>query len=133
MAADVFCGNCGAVLATPSSNCPRCGAQASGRYRRTVIRRPKNPVTAALLAVVPGCGHFYLGHNKKGIGFLIGIGGLEVFGLPLDATVIGAALGIPMELSGGALWLYSIVDAYRTAQHENEVAAAAAGYRAGRA
>jgi hypothetical protein len=40
--------------------------------------------------------------------------------------VVGAALGVPMELGGGALWLYSIVDAYRTAKHEEEVARAAA-------
>jgi hypothetical protein len=91
-----------------------------------VTRRPKNPLTAAALAVIPGCGHFYLGHNKKGIGFLIGIGGLEAFGLPLDMTVIGAALGVPMELSGGALWVFSIIDAYRTAKHEEEVFRAAA-------
>ena len=133
MAADVFCGNCGAVLANPDSLCPRCGSPASGRYQSNVIKRPKNPPTAAALAVIPGCGHFYLGHNKKGIGFLLGIGGLQFFGFDLDLTVIGAALGVPMELGGGALWLFSIVDAYRTAQHENEVAAAAAGYRAGRA
>jgi TM2 domain-containing membrane protein YozV len=126
VAADVFCGTCGAVLANPNALCPRCGAQASGRYQKRVIRRPKNPLTAAALAVIPGCGHFYLGHNMKGIAFLIGIGGLEAFGLPLDLTVIGAAVGVPMELSGGALWLFSIVDAYRTARHENEVAAAAA-------
>jgi len=114
------------VLANANTSCPRCGAQASGRYQGYAMRRPKNPITAALLAIVPGCGHFYLGHNKKGIGFLIGIGGLEVFGLPLDMTVIGAALGVPMEFGGGALWLYSIVDAYRTAKHEEEVFRAAA-------
>lgn len=131
MAADVFCGNCGAVLANPDSLCPRCGSPASGRHQGTTIKRPKNPLTAAALAIIPGCGHFYLGHNKKGIGFLLGVGGLQFFGFDLDLTVIGAALGVPMELGGGALWLYSIVDAYRTAQHENEVAAAAAGYRAG--
>jgi TM2 domain-containing membrane protein YozV len=127
VAADVFCGTCGAVLANPNSLCPRCGAPASGRYQGPAIqRRPKNPVTAAALAVIPGCGHFYLGHNAKGLVFLLGIGGLEVFGLPLDLTVIGAAVGVPMELSGGALWLFSIVDAYRTAKHEQEVARAAA-------
>lgn len=118
------------MLANPNSLCPRCGSAASGRYQGNVIRPRKNPVTAAALAIIPGCGHFYLGHNKKGIGFLLGIGGLQFFGFDLDLTVIGAALGVPMELGGGALWLYSIADAYRTAKHENEVAAAAAGYRA---
>ena len=126
VAADVFCGNCGAVLANPNSLCPRCGATGSGRYQGRVVRPRKNPITAAALAIIPGCGHFYLGHNKKGVGFLLGIGGLQFFGFDLDLTVVGAALGVPMELGGGALWIYSIVDAYRTAKHMEEVATAAA-------
>ena len=115
MAADVFCGRCGSVLANPNAACPRCGAPASGSYRGPVTNR-KSPLTAAALALIPGCGHFYLGHNKKGIGYLLGIGGLQFFGFDLDLSVIGAALGVPMELGGGALWLFSIADAYRTAK-----------------
>jgi hypothetical protein len=125
VAADVFCGNCGAVLANISAPCPRCGATASGPYQRSAIRPRKNPFAAAALAVIPGCGHFYLGHNKKGILYLLGIGGLQFFGFDLDLTVIGAAVGVPMELGGGALWVYSIIDAYRTAKHMEEVATAA--------
>lgn len=76
---------------------------------------------AAALAVVPGLGHFYLGENKKGIAYLIGIGGLEFFGLDLDLTMIGALIGVPLEVGGGTLWLFSIVDAYRSAKRlENE-------------
>jgi len=76
----------------------------------------KNPGLAAALAVVPGLGHFYLGHNLKGLAFLFGIFGLEFFGFDLDLTVIGAAVGVPMELGGTGLWAFSIVDAYRTAK-----------------
>jgi len=71
---------------------------------------------AAGLAIVPGLGHFYLGHNAKGLAYLLGIGGLQFFGFDLDLTVIGAAVGVPMELGGGGLWIFSIVDAYRTAK-----------------
>src|SRR5258708_25486183 len=53
----------------------------------------------------------------NGLAYLVGIGGLQFFGFDLDLTVIGAAVGVPMELGGGALWAYSIVDAYRTAKH----------------
>jgi hypothetical protein len=67
--------------------------------------------------VIPGCGHFYLGHNMKGLAYLLGIGGLQFFGFDLDLTAIGAVVGVPMELGGGTLWLFSIVDAYRTAKH----------------
>jgi TM2 domain-containing membrane protein YozV len=71
---------------------------------------------AAALAIVPGLGHFYLGENKKGIAYLIGVGGLEFFGFDLDLSIIGALIGVPLEIGGGSLWLFSIVDAYRTAR-----------------
>jgi hypothetical protein len=61
-------------------------------------------------------GHFYLGQNLKGAGFLAGLVGLQFFGFDLDLSVIGAAIGVPLELGGGTLWLFSIVDAYRTAK-----------------
>jgi TM2 domain-containing membrane protein YozV len=122
MAAELLCGRCGAVLTNPTAPCPRCGALASGGYQAAPgyqAARPmtrKNPALAAALAVIPGCGHFYLGHNMKGIGFLIGIGGFQLFDIGLDLSVIGAAIGVPLELGPGALWLFSIVDAYRTAK-----------------
>src|SRR5579872_77639 len=117
MASEVLCGRCGALLTNPVAPCPRCGAQASGsfRYAAPAVRR-KDPILAAMLAVIPGMGHFYLGHNMKGIGFLAGIAGMQFFGFDLDLSVIGAAIGVPLELGGGTLWVYSIVDAYRTAK-----------------
>lgn len=117
MAAEVLCGHCGALLTDPNAPCPRCGAPASGRYYVPIARPHKSPVLAAALAIVPGLGHFYLGHNLKGVAYLLGIGGLQFFGLDLDLTVIGAAVGVPMELGGGTLWVFSIIDAYRTAKH----------------
>lgn len=80
---------------------------------------------AAALAVVPGLGHFYLGDNKKGIAYLLGIGGLEFFGIDLDLTFIGALIGVPINAGGGTLWVFSIVDAYRTARRME----AEAGFR----
>lgn len=117
MAAEVLCGRCGALLTNPNAPCPRCGAPASGGYATPAQQRVhKSPALAAALAIVPGLGHFYLGHNLKGLAYLVGVGGLQFFGFDLDLTVIGAAVGVPMELGGGALWLFSIVDAYRTAK-----------------
>src|SRR5881398_3662553 len=120
MASDVLCGHCGAVLTNPSAPCPRCGAPASGAWYYSRPQARKDPRIAALLAVIPGMGHFYLGHNMKGIGYLVGVLGLQFFGL---------AVGVPMELGGGTLWAYSIVDAYRTAKHM-EGPAPGANYRA---
>lgn len=117
MASEVLCGRCGALLTNPVSACPRCGAPASVSFAYTA--RPagrKSPWVAAALAIIPGMGHFYLGQNMKGAGFLAGLIGLQFFGVDLDLSVIGAAIGVPLELGGGTLWLYSIVDAYRTAK-----------------
>lgn len=121
MAQEVLCGRCGALLTDPNAPCPRCGAPASGGYQAAAPfgyypRRRKSPALATALAIVPGLGHFYLGHNMKGLAYLVGVGGLQFFGFDLDLSVIGAAVGVPMELGGGALWLFSIVDAYRTAK-----------------
>ena len=117
MASEVLCGRCGALLTNPTAPCPRCGSPASGAYYGPVARPRKSPALAAALAIVPGLGHFYLGHNMKGLAYMLGIGGLQFFGFDLDLTVIGAAVGVPMELGGGTLWIFSIIDAYRTAKH----------------
>ena len=122
MAQEVLCGRCGSTLTDPNAPCPRCGAPASGGYYGAAAtggyyaRPRKSPALAAALAIVPGLGHFYLGHNMKGLAYLSGVGGLQFFGFDLDLSVIGAAVGVPMELGGGALWVFSIVDAYRTAK-----------------
>ena len=116
MASDVLCGRCGALLTNPSAPCPRCGAPASGAWQQTRPQARKDPRVAALLAVIPGMGHFYLGHNMKGVAYLVGVVGLQFFGLDLDLSVIGLAVGVPLELGGGTLWAYSIIDAYRTAK-----------------
>ena len=81
-----------------------------------MIRSRKSPLTAAALAIVPGLGHIYLGEWRKALGFLGAAGVLEFFGFDLDLTGIGAVMGVPMELGGFGLWLFSIVDAYYSAK-----------------
>jgi TM2 domain-containing membrane protein YozV len=73
-------------------------------------------VAAALAAVVPGLGHIYLGQYPKGLVYLAGTGGLTFFGFDLDLTVIGAAMGIPMELGALGLWAHGVWSAYQTAR-----------------
>jgi hypothetical protein len=124
MASEVLCGRCGELLTNPNAPCPRCGSPASGGYQGQAVRGRKNPWTAAALAIIPGCGHFYLGHNVKGAALLVGIAGFQLFDTGLDLTGIGAVLGVPLELGPGALWIYSIIDAYRTAKHMEAAPAA---------
>lgn len=113
MSSTYLCGHCGSVLAHPSSPCLRCGAAPSWRPAAR-----KSPWAAVALSVIPGLGHIYLGHYKKGLFYLFAASGLEFFGFDLDLTAIGAALGIPMELGGLGLWLHSAWDAYQTARRE---------------
>ena len=118
MASEVLCGRCGALLTNPVLPCPSCGAPASGSFSyappRPGVR--KNPWVAAGLAIIPGMGHLYLGQNLKAAGFFAGLVGLQFVGFDFDLSVIGAAIGVPLELGSGTLWVYSIVDAYRTAK-----------------
>jgi hypothetical protein len=87
----------------------------------TNLTRPrKSPALAAALAIVPGLGHVYLGQWGKAAGFLGAAGMLELFGFDLDLTAIGAVVGVPMELGGVSLWLFSIFDAYHTARRMSQ-------------
>jgi hypothetical protein len=46
-----------------------------------------------------------------------------VLGTELDLTVIGAAVGIPLDLTGLGLWAFCAYDAYRTARNRMRRAA----------
>jgi hypothetical protein len=117
MGSNAICGHCGAVLQHPSAPCQACGARP---YYPSLVQPRKSPALAAMLAVVPGLGHLYLGDYRKGVGFMGATGALEFFGFDLDLTAIGAVVGVPMELGGVGLWLYSIFDAYHTAKRRNQ-------------
>ncbi len=113
MASQVLCGHCGAPLTHPSASCRNCGA--APNYRAAPYRR-YNPWAAVALSVIPGLGHIYVGHWKKGLVYMAMAGGLEFFGFDLDLTGIGAALGIPIELGGLGIWVHAAWDAYHIAK-----------------
>jgi hypothetical protein len=117
MASNAICGHCGAVLNHPSGPCQGCGARPS---YPSLVRSGKSPLKAAALAIVPGLGHLYLGEWRKGATFMGAAGLLEFFGFDLDLTAVGAIAGVPMELGGVGLWLYSIFDAYQTARRRQQ-------------
>ena len=117
MATTTICGRCGSPLPNPSSTCPRCGARPSqGFNSRRAARSRKNPALAAALAIVPGMGHVYLGHNLKGLFFLVACGGMEFVGLDLDLSIIGGLVGVPLGAGGLGLYVFQIMDAYREAK-----------------
>jgi TM2 domain-containing membrane protein YozV len=119
MVSHVICGRCGTLLDSRDARCRTCGA---ATYYGAALARPRKSrwAAAALAALIPGLGHIYLGLYPKGLLYLAGAGGLTFLGLDLDLTVIGAAVGVPMELGALGLWVHGVVDAYRTARRMEE-------------
>lgn len=117
MASNVICGRCGTLLGSPAAACYNCGA---GPQWTGLAKPTKRPLVAAALGIVPGLGHIYLGHYGKGAGLMTGTALLQFFGLDLDLTAIGAVLGVPLEMGGFSLWVFSVVDAYRTAKRMSQ-------------
>lgn len=97
-----FCFNCGAEIDKRAEICPECGV-------RVGPERNKSAGLAALLSfLIVGVGQMYNGQIGKGILLLIGaiVSGLLFF------VVIGF-------FTWFIIWLYSIFDAYNTANKIN--------------
>jgi membrane protease YdiL (CAAX protease family) len=95
--------------------------------RQRLWRSTRDPHTAAALsALCPGCGQFYLHNTSAGVAqlaasvALIGGGELLVGDDPVNvdhpAGSAKAAVGFAMASVGQDLWFYSIFDAYRAAR-----------------
>lgn len=119
------CPRCERPVAAEAHFCPQCGAQLKAQpvqgevidgTRKFAKHRPISPGRAARLSIIPGLGHLYAGAPVKGLVFFTAILGPLVIGTELDMTVIGAALGIPLDLGGLGLWAFCAYDAYRTAR-----------------
>lgn len=122
----VFCRHCGAPLIGVGAPCSSCGAAAAaspspaaspgGHWADSwpLPPAPRRPVLAGVLGAMPGLGHLYLGHKRKALLVFGGFVALELFGADLDLTAIGAAIGVPLELGGFGVWLFSMWDAFHT-------------------
>lgn len=120
----VFCGRCGAPLIGVGAACTSCraagmpAAAAGTTYpasgHPSPRPAPRRPVLAGMLGAVPGLGHLYLGHRRRALLLFGGFVALELFGADLDLTAIGAAIGVPLELGGFGVWLFSMWDAFHT-------------------
>ncbi len=126
------CPRCERPVAAEALFCPQCGAQLKVQpvqgeiidgTRRFAKQRPISPGRAARLSIIPGLGHWYAGAPVKGLAFFAAILGPLVIGTELDLTVVGAALGIPLDIGGLGLWAFCAYDAYRTARNRMRPAA----------
>jgi zinc-ribbon domain len=126
------CPRCRRSVAAEAAFCPHCGAQLQVQpvqgeiidgTQRFKQNRSLNPARAARLSIVPGLGHWYAGAPLKGLAFFAAIVGPLVVGTELDLTVVGAAVGIPLDLGGLGLWAFCAYDAYRTARNRMRPAA----------
>ncbi len=126
------CPRCERPVAPEAVFCPSCGAQLKVQpvqgeiidgTKRFAKNRPISPGRAARLSIIPGLGHWYAGAPVKGLIFFAAILGPLVVGTELDLSVVGAALGIPLDLGGLGLWAFCAYDAYRTARNRMRPAA----------
>lgn len=126
------CPRCRRPVSSEAAFCPNCGTQLQAQRvegevidgtKRFAASRPVSPGRAARLSIIPGLGHWYAGAPVKGLAFFAAIVAPVVLGTELDMTVIGATLGIPLDLGGIGLWAFCAYDAYRTARNRIRPAA----------
>jgi hypothetical protein len=84
------------------------GMQALGELK--ISRR----ATAAVLSLVPGLGHLYLGLKNQGLSFLLGFFGVSAVCNSFNISVLEFILPV--------LWFYAIFDAWHRADAENQEA-----------
>ena len=112
-----FCPNCGEKISKTVKFCPNCGFDLNNisnnaNNKRAVQDLPtrKEPIVSVILSFVfPGLGQFYNGQSNKGIYFII----FAIVSIVLSIIIIGGLLYL-------LVWLWSIIDAYNSAEKFNK-------------
>jgi TM2 domain-containing membrane protein YozV len=104
-----YCTSCGAEIAPSVNACPRCGIVATRQQPIVVIRDRKEPWFAlALSFLFSGLGQIYNGEIGKGIAFIIA-----------HAISIGLMWIVVGFITTPIIWIWSMIDAYKSAQRFN--------------
>ena len=113
-----FCPNCGEKLSKAVKFCPNCGFNLNDLSKSTIspqamgqtLPAKKEPIVSVILSFVfPGLGQFYNGNSTKGTYFII----LAIVSLVLTLILIGGLIYL-------LVWLWSIIDAYNSAEKINK-------------
>lgn len=105
-----FCVNCGTKISAAAETCPSCGI---GQFSRSGT---KNPGLAAILSFFfSGLGQIYNGQIGKGILFIA----IQAVNVLLMLVLLGF-------LTYFIVWVWGIVDAYKTAERINRGSAVGA-------
>lgn len=124
----MFCSKCGSQVETSQGFCSKCGTPvasaqamvaasaaapgpqvAAGSPQVVMVKTPKNPGVAAVLSFFwSGLGQIYNGEIGKGVLLLV----VYIVSWWLMLIVIGF-------ITTPVLWIYGMVDAYKTAERLN--------------
>ena len=108
-----YCMSCGSEILIKAEICPKCGVRVAPPLPTFPPIKRKNRDTALILSfLIVGLGQIYNGQVGKGIGLIIG----QI--LIVSSTV--AMFGAFGFLIGVLIPIYSIVDAYETADKIND-------------
>lgn len=107
------CSNCGAELNENEKFCHNCGVNLNDDVNPTQTASNLSEKKTAIVSVIlsflfPGLGQLYNGQSTKGLYFII----LSIVSWVLILIIIGAVLYV-------LVWLWSIVDAYQSAEAIN--------------
>lgn len=113
---EVFCRDCGSVIAARAEICPDCGVRQRPPPKSSLesavdaVVDGGNPFVAALLsAVFPGLGQLYNRELERGLAFMV-----ASLVAALSALVLVGFVLYP------AVWLYAIYDAYTRAERTTD-------------
>jgi TM2 domain-containing membrane protein YozV len=110
MSTTKYCSGCGSQIAAAAEICPKCGVRVASPLSPSHAQI-KNPGIAAVLSFFfVGLGQIYNGQIGKGVAYMI---------IGFVCVVIGiATLGVGFILYA-IFWIYTIVDAYKSAEKIN--------------
>ncbi len=111
-----FCHQCGKPLepvALMGAPMPATAVLVGPMQHVVIVKPAKSPGLAVVLSFfIIGLGHIYAGDAGKGIGLFL----VAVFSLPLTMMLGIGWLLLPI------LWIYGMIDAYKTAERMNAAA-----------